>query len=170
MGEEAADLRGEDEPPIALRVVERLLAHSIAGGEERLALGVPQDEGEHPVEVVEALLAKLLPGVDDHLGVGAGGEAVSARGQALGETPVVIELPVEHGVDGPRLVGDRLVPGGQIDDREPPVAERDGAVDVVSFVVGPAVAQGGRHPADDSAVGAPAIQRDEAAKAAHGRA
>ncbi len=50
------------------------------------------------------------------------------------------------------------------------VAERDGAVDVVSFVVGAAMAQRGRHAADDGAVGAPLIQRDEAAKAAHGRA
>ncbi len=112
MGEQGADLRGEHEPPVALRVVEGLFAHPIAGGEERLALGVPQDEGEHPVEVGEALLAEFLPGVDDHLGVGAGGEAVPARAQGLGEAPEVVDLAVEHGVDGARLVGDRLVPGG----------------------------------------------------------
>ena len=63
-----------------------------------------------------------------------------------------------------------LVPGGEVDDLQAAVAERDGAVDVVSFVVGAPMAQGGRHPADDRALGAPPIQRDEAAKAAHGRA
>ena len=107
MGEQGPDFRGEHEPPVALRVVEGLFPHPIAGGEERLALGVPQDEGEHPVEMGEAIRAELLPGVDDHLGVGAGGEAVPARAQGLGEAPEIVDLAVEHGVDGARLVGDR---------------------------------------------------------------
>ena len=169
VGEQGPDFRGEHEPPVALGVVEGLFPHPIPGGEERLALGIPQDEGEHPVEMGQAVRAELLPGVDDHLGVGAGGEAVPTGAQGLGEAPEIVDLAVEHGVDGARLVGHGLASGGEVDDREAAVAERHGAVDVVSFIVWAPMAQRGRHPANDRALGAPLIQRDEAAKAAHGR-
>src|SRR5260221_11645590 len=60
-------------------IVERLLAEPVARQEQRLARGVPQRKGEHPVEPLETRLAPLLPGMDNYLGVATGAEVVAER-------------------------------------------------------------------------------------------
>src|SRR5215210_4697751 len=58
--EDRLDLRGEDEPPFLLEVVERLLAEAVAGEEERPRQCVPDGQGEHPVEPRKTALVPLL--------------------------------------------------------------------------------------------------------------
>src|SRR5262249_32061413 len=165
--EQRAQLGAEDDPAVSLRIVEGLLPHPVPSREQRLALGVPDHERKHAVELRQTVLAELFPGVDDHLRVGAGRESMAPRAELLRQAAVVVDLAVEDGMNRALLVGNRLTPGGEIDDLQTPVAERHLSVDVISFVVGAAMTQRRRHPPDDGRIGPPMVGRDEAAKPAH---
>ena len=145
--EERAQLGSEHEGVRAGIVVERLLAHAVAGQKEVLAGAIPEREGEHPVEVTDALRPRLLVGVHDHFGVRARAESVSAPLEPVAQGGEVVNFSVQHDPDGPILVRDRLLPAGQIDHGEPTDAERNMIVDVRALVVRPPMAQRRRHPA-----------------------
>ena len=53
----------------------------------------------------------------------------------------VVDFSVQDDADGPVLVGDRLVPGVEIDDGKPAGADRHGVVDIFAPIVGAAVTQ-----------------------------
>ena len=72
-----AQLRGEHEPPVHARPVERLLPHAVPGKRQRLAPRVPHGKPEHPVELLDRCLAQLLPHVGDDLGIRGGPKSVS---------------------------------------------------------------------------------------------
>ena len=75
MGEQALQLRGEDEGAVGEHgVEERLHAEPVAGEEQRIAVRVVEREGEHAVEFREAIRPPLPPGGEDHLGVALGAE------------------------------------------------------------------------------------------------
>jgi hypothetical protein len=58
---ERGQLRGEGEAAARrLRVEERLLAEPVAGDQQLALAGVPDREGEHPLERVDHLLPVLL--------------------------------------------------------------------------------------------------------------
>jgi hypothetical protein len=95
------------------RVVERLDAEAIAGAEERLAIVVPEDEGEHPAQALQARGSPLAVRVENDLGVRAGGEAIAA--QLLAQLEEVVDLAiagdgvavaVEHRLAASRWVDD----------------------------------------------------------------
>ena len=76
VGEQALQLRGEDQGAVGqLGVEERLHAEPVAGEEQRVLGGVVEGEGEHAVEPREAVRPPLPPGGEDHLGVALGAEA-----------------------------------------------------------------------------------------------
>ena len=126
MLEDRLDLGAEEHALRQQRVVQRLDAEPIAGEEELAPARVPDREGEHPVQALDARGALLLVEVDDRLGVGRGPEAVPARLEPGAQLAVVVDLAVVGDPDRPVLVGHRLMAGGrEVDDREPPMAERD---------------------------------------------
>ncbi len=88
---------------------------------------VPERDGEHPAQPLEAGGAELLVEVRDHLDVAVPPEAVPARLELGAQLDVVVDLPVADADDLAGLVGDRLVAGLEVDDREPPHRERDRA-------------------------------------------
>ena len=150
-------------------VVDRLLAEAIAREEQPLAPRVPDGEREHPVDALRKRFAPLLVPVDEHLGVAVAAEHVSVRNQLGAQMQVVVDLAVEGDPDGPVLVRHRLGAGrGEIDDRQAPVAERDGPVHVQAAPVGAAMRDDLRHASDELAVGRlSGIAVQEAADAAH---
>src|SRR5262249_20784464 len=139
MRENRPELGAEDQPAAQLRVVERLLAHTITGEKKDLATLVPQREREHAVEVSDAVLAEILPRMDKHFGVGAGRETMAASDQTLAQLDVVVDLAVQHRPDRGVLVRNRLVAGFEIDDRQAPLPQRDRSLGVIAFVVGAAM-------------------------------
>ena len=74
-------------------------------------------------------LAVLLVEVDEHLGVAARREAVPGALELVPQLAVVVDLAVLDDGDPAVLVGDRLVAGREVDDREPPGREPDRAFD-----------------------------------------
>ena len=81
-GEERLDLGPEVEPPVPLRVVQRLDADAIAREQQRAARPIPERDAEHAAQPPERRLAPLLVGVDDHFRVAGGVEARDRRPRA----------------------------------------------------------------------------------------
>jgi hypothetical protein len=140
MRQERLQLGAEHEQAVRkLRVMKRLDPEAVAREEQGLAITVPQREREHAPEALDALLAPLLPGVNDHLGIALRAEDV-AQGRELGDQRlVVVDLAVEDHHDAAVLVVERLLSGGEVDDRKPPVTEPEARLQVHAALVGTAV-------------------------------
>ena len=98
----------------------------------------------------------VLVKMDEGLGVGRGPVDVALGDQLVAEAArliLVVKLAVIRDPDRAVLVGHRLGAAGQVDDREPAVPERGGAVDVEAVAVGPSVGERRRHPREDFTVG-----------------
>jgi hypothetical protein len=104
-------------------VVQRLDAKAVAHHEQRFLRAVPQREREHAAKAVDAGFAPGFPGVDDDFGVGMGAEGVAERFELGHQFLEVVDLAVEHHDDRAVFVEQRLLAGGEVDDRQPPVPE-----------------------------------------------
>ena len=174
--QQRGQLGGEHQPARRqLGVVERLYPRAIAGQHQPLGAAVPDCESEHPVERRHAARPVLLVVVDDRLGVAAGAKAVPLPLQRRAQGLEVVDLAVVGDDDGAVLVPHRLHAAFDVDDRQPPVAERHppgvgpgaGASLPGPLTVGAAVRDLAQHARQRGRVGLP---RDEAGDAAHARA
>ena len=121
-----SQLGGERELAVGLAVVERLDPEAVARQHQPAALGVPEREGEHPAQPLDETHAVLGVEVNQHLGVAARPEAVPRSLELHAKLAVVVDLAVLNDGDPMRLVRDRLIAGGEVDDREAPRCEPDG--------------------------------------------
>ena len=136
VGEQRLEFGAEKEGAIVEQGVEqRLDAEAVAGEKQGFAVAVPEGEGEHAAEAVDAALAPGFPGVDDDFGVAAGVEDVAERLQFGDEFLVVVDFAVEDDADALVFVVQRLLAGGQVDDRQPAVAEPDAGFDMQAAFV-----------------------------------
>ena len=164
-GQEALDLRREDEAPIEPDVIERL-DPEVVPGEDQLRPGaalVEEGRGEHAVEAREARRPVQLVRLENDFGVGVGVERAASRLELRAQLAVVVDLAVVGQVQAPAGGRHRLVAMGQIEDRQAAVGDRSPRRDVCAVVVRPAVAQGGGEGGQQLRVG-PA---HEACDAAH---
>jgi len=163
VAEQRLRLGREQEQPVAVPVVERLLAQPIAGEEEPARGVVPDGEGEHADEPLDACLAVDSVGVQDHLGV-ASRLKPAARGHELGaQLAIVVDLAVEDDPVAAGGVAHGLAPGHEIDDRQPRHPEPDVAGGVDARVVGAAMLEKAEHRGQELARG----RADVAGDAAH---
>ena len=149
---ESPQLGGERELAVRLAVVERLDPVAVAREHEPPTLGVPESDGEHPPEPVREALAVLLVEVDEHLRVSVRREPVPCALEVVAQLAVVVDLAVLDDGDPPVLVRDRLVAGGEVDDREAPRREPDGPVDVRAVGVRPALNERCAHRSEPAGV------------------
>src|SRR3569623_3631856 len=105
------------------RVVERLDAETVAREEQRLAVAIPDREGEHAAHALDAAVAPLLPGVHDHLSVGARTKGVAGGDQLRHQLLVVVDFTVEYHHHRAVFIEERLLAAGKIDDGEAAVTE-----------------------------------------------
>src|SRR3569623_1089646 len=112
------------------RVVERLDAETVAREEQRLAVAIPDREGEHAAHAFHAGLAPLLPGVHDHLRVGAGTKGVGGGDQLRHQLLVVVDFTVEYNHHRAVFIEERLLPAGKIDDGEAAMTEAHARLDM----------------------------------------
>ena len=166
-GAEGLQLAREREPPAVPRVVERLHAEAVARAEEPLPRAVPQRERPHPVEPAHAVVAPLLVRADDHLGVGLRAEPMAAALQLAAQLAVVVDLAVVHQLQRSVVARERLPACvAQVDDREPPEAERDAVVGERAVAVRAPVVERRGHPTHGLRLGrTPEI--DDTAEPAH---
>ncbi len=111
----------------------------------------------------------LLVEVQQGLAIRAGAQVVALRSQVARELAVVVDLAVGDQPQRAVLVRQRLVPAGEIDDRQPPHPDRQRAVGVDALVVGPAMARDPAHARDDLRRHRRAGEVENAVDAAHGR-
>ena len=104
--------------------------HGVAREHEFALRGMPQSNGELPVETPKGLFSPLLPRVDDHLRVASGAEGVARGLQFLAQLHVVEDLAVERDPQRAVLVAERLLARREVNDGqagvgEPPPGGRD---------------------------------------------
>ena len=145
VNEERLQLRGEEKRVRESCVVERLLPEAIASQDEAPPRPVPEREGEHAFEPVEAGRAVVLVGVENDLGVGAAREPVAGRQEGTAQGVGVVDLTVRDQPDAAILVGQRLLPGRQVDDAKALRGQADRSLDPESLLVRPAVRDGLGH-------------------------
>ncbi len=90
----------------------------------------------------------LIP-VEQDLGVGIRGKRVAALLQSGTQGLVVVTFAVEHDHQRAVLIEHRLATARQINDRQPTMPERRGAVGVAALAVGAAVTDEVRHALHD---------------------
>ena len=126
--------------PAVDAVVEGLDAERVPGAEQFARPGVPDGDGVHAAEPVYHVLADQGVGLEQHLGVAVGPQGDPLLPQFGGQFDVVVDLPVEEHPEAAVGRPHRLMPGQrQVQDRQPPEAERDIRVRVHAIVVRPAM-------------------------------
>ena len=145
-GEDRLDLGGEEEAPAVETPVQGLLAEAVARQQELAAPHVPDGKGEHAAQLVDHALAAVLVEMENDLGVAAGLEEMAAADELAPQLAVVVDLAVADDPGAGVLVGDRLMPARQVDDREAAHGEAGLAEEHGALIVRPAVDQGVVHP------------------------
>src|SRR5437764_3372767 len=84
---------------------------------------------------------------------------MAAADQVGAQLLVVVNYAVEYHPNGLVFVTNRLVARAEVDDTEPPHADPAPAVQVIAFVIWPAMANLIAHPADVSQLGLPIAQK-----------
>ena len=126
-------------------VIQRLDAEAVAHHEQRFLLAIPQREREHAAKARDAGFAPGLPGVDDDFGVGVGAEDMAERLEFGHQLLEVVDFAVEHDDHAAVLVEQRLLAGGQVDDRQPPMSKPHARLQMQATLVGAAVELGFVH-------------------------
>ncbi len=146
-GQQRLELAGEGQAAASgvVAIDQRLLAHPVAGQDERAAGRVPDRQGEHPAQQAEHPRPLVLVEVDEDLGVALRAERMPLGLQPTAQRGEVVDLAVEDRPDGAVLVRERLMPAGQVDDRQPAEAQRGVVVAIGPGVVRPAVDEPVRH-------------------------
>lgn len=139
---EGFEFAGEDELSAAVGVVERLFAESIAGQDKLLLSAVPDGDGEHAIEMGEAIGTEIFVEVDDGLGIAFGAKLVAGAFESSAEFAVIVDFAIEDDLDGSIFIGEGLVSGFEIDNRESAEAKGDTGVDTTGEIVAPIVQVG----------------------------
>ena len=148
---EGPQLRGECQTPAACAVVERLFAHPVAGEAGGVGAAIPDAQGEHALGPGQGPLhAQPGNGFEENLGVrqAAPGDRPPPSSSARSRR-IVVDLAV-HGQDVSAAGRfHRLMAGlGDVDDRQPPLAEPGAVAFPHPLVVRAAVTEGIQHPPD----------------------
>ncbi len=139
-------LAREREPCACAAVVERLDPEAVARGEQRSPFRVPDCERPHAVEPLDAARSPFAVAGEQDLRVGLRPEDVTFAAKLLAKLEVVVDLAVEDQLVAAVVARERLEARvGEVDDREPEVAEADAVVAEDTAAVGPAVRQPVEH-------------------------
>ena len=157
-----AKLGRELELAVVRAVVQRLDPVPVAREDEAPLARVPDRDREHPAQPFRETGSPLLVRVNQDLGVAVRAERVARTLQLGHELLVVVDLAVLHDDDGAVLVRDRLVAAGEIDDREPPCREPDGAVDERAAGIRAAMHERSTHRREPAGIGGSARGGDSA--------
>ncbi len=117
-GEEALDLRREEEPIALTGPVKRGDAEAVASEGQLVAFHIVEGDRELAAEALEHRLMTLLPEVGNDLRVAVGDEVMSPPCQFRAPFDVIKQLSVEDHKNTAVFIGDRLLAVGETDDAE----------------------------------------------------
>ena len=137
------DLGTEHHALAVIRQIQRLDADAIAHQVHRIFTGIVDRDRKHAVEPADEVDSFALIEPQDDLGVRVGVQRHAVAPKHLGELDEIEDFAVLHHCDQPVVGHHGLVAAGDVDDREPPVADRGAPLRLVpdALVVGPAVHQ-----------------------------
>ena len=168
MREQGFRLGAEDEPtPRRFRVIERLLAHPIAGEYQPSASLVPDRERVHAIQGPDEIRTFFFVKMDQAFGIGRRAITVPSRQQTGSYLEFIVELAVIGDPDRAVLIGHRLGASFEIDDGEATMPKRHGTVAVEAIAVRASMCQLGRHPDQEVKVGGKAFAIHETGDPAH---
>ncbi len=151
MLEQRLDLRGKDQLPLPLGVVERLFAEPVTDQRNAAILAIPESKGEHTVEAVErGIEAPMTDGLKQHLGIGSIGEVYALGLQLPGDILVIINLAVEDQAITARLIMAWLVAAFRRNDRQSQPAEGHMRFNPFAAHIRPAIGDAVEHPGQDA--------------------
>ena len=150
--QDALEFAGKQQPARLVTINQRLLPQPIAGQHQLLPPGVPDGQGKHAVKVCNEFWPVVFVEMDQHFGVALSAEAMPGPFQSAAEVAEVIDFAVENDPHGAVFVRQWLFAAGEVDDRQPPMAQGHaglhltGAVEVHAFAVRPTMTQHVDHP------------------------
>src|ERR1700754_425033 len=165
--QQSAELRTKDQLPVHQRIQQRLLPDPVAREKQLLGPLVPDRKRKHAAQVLRTINAPLIVSMNDRFGVAVGVELVTELFQLLAQFEVVVDLAVEDDPRGTVLVVNRLLTAFQVDDREPAHPEANGAINVKTVVVRPAMANRVAHARQQLFVNRLAVVSNESNDATH---
>jgi hypothetical protein len=165
--EQGLHLRREEEPLAVGVPVEGQDAHAVAREPKLARPLVVEGERELADHRREAGRPAAAADLEEHLRVALGPEDGAVGEELLTKLDVVEDLAVEGEMAGTVRGRHRLGGPDGVDDREPGVAEPDGAPGAEAVAVGAAVRQAGRHRPERGLVGRPAVETAHPHDAAH---
>ncbi len=121
-------------------VEQRANAEPVPCQQQRAVPTIVEREGELPDQPLQHADAPRLVPVDQHFGVAVRRKPVPQLQEIRAQLAVVEDLAVEHDLQLPILVAERLGPAGEVDDREAGVDQADAAVGEDAEAVGPPMA------------------------------
>lgn len=125
IGDNGFNFRTEDQGFAVPVIIQGLDAEAIPRHEEAPSVFIPNGKGKHPSEAVNTGFAPLFIGVNDGFGVAPGLKHMALVQQLLADVEVIVDLTIEHNPYGPVFIGQWLLPGGDIDDRQAPMRQTD---------------------------------------------
>ena len=151
MGGKRLQLGGEDEAFADAAVIERLFPEPVARQHQRTLAAIPQREREHSSGTFQrARKSPARNGFEQDFGVGMTPPGVRRLGvQPAADLLVIVDLAVEDHDVALACRKHRLVAGGrQIDDRQPPLRQRDAGLGIRphAVIVRPAMPEQIGHP------------------------
>ena len=100
---------------------------------------IPNGQTEHAIETIEDPGAPFFVAVNDNLSVAICFELMAFALQLASELFKIVNLAVEDYPNGFFCIRHRLMPTGEINDRQPPEAQTDRTGNEEAFVVGSAM-------------------------------
>ena len=159
---------GKTQRPALFGPVERFDPEAVAREKEYLLIGVPNGEGEHPVQVSAAVGSPGVPCLEDDLAVALREEAITALFELATQRSVVVDGPVEDQGETQLGIHHRLVrTHRKIDDGQAPMPEPERSVAVAPAVVRTAPRQLAHHGLDGLQIGRGAVESQLTANTAH---
>ena len=125
--------------------MEWLFTQPVPREKENGLRGVPNRKGKHPVQSVNQPLPPSAPPVKQNFGIAVGLEVGARRDQLVSKTLEIVNLAIRDDGRPAARQGHRLRAAGRIDDRQPPMAERDPRFKEMAVAVGAAMGDLGRH-------------------------
>ena len=163
------DLRGKQDRIAVAIQVERLLSETIAGADQHLVAGVPDQKRPHAVETANAAFAPFKIRVQEDFRVAGRAELVAAALELFAKLDVVVDLTIEHHGDSAIGARHRLMSGlREVENREALEAEADRSVVEHAIAVRAAMPDRVHHPNDSFGIGGCAIQADRCDDSAPG--